>query len=322
MSSPVLALTSASKRFGDVVAVADVSLRVEPGEVYALIGLNGAGKTTLIRMVLGMVAPTTGGVEVLGRRLPDRSVWAEVGYLVEPPTAYPELTVRENLEVVRRLRHLTRSSVVEEVIDRFGLVEFADRRTRTLSQGNAQRLGLAKAFLHRPSLVILDEPVNALDPAGVVELRELLLDLARAQETTVLLSSHLLGEVSRAASRIAVLHEGHLVAELSADELASRMPERLEVAARDNDLAADVLAASGLAVRRAGDLLRLEDERAVRHPERVAAAMVAGGSPPTHLAVVEEDLEAYFLRLVAPLPARPLPARPARADRAEAFDAR
>ncbi|CAN5125049.1 ABC transporter ATP-binding protein [soil metagenome] len=322
MSSPVLALTGASKRFGDVVAVADVSLRVEPGEVYALIGLNGAGKTTLIRMVLGMVAPTTGGVEVLGRRLPDRSVWAEVGYLVEPPTAYPELTVRENLEVVRRLRHMTRSSVVEEVIDRFGLVEFGDRRTRTLSQGNAQRLGLAKAFLHRPSLVILDEPVNALDPAGVVELRELLLDLARAQETTVLLSSHLLGEVSRAASRIAVLHEGHLVAELSADELASRMPERLEVAARDNDLAADVLAASGLAVRRAGDLLRLEDERAVRHPERFAAAMVAGGSPPTHVAVVEEDLEAYFLRLVAPLPARPLPARPARADRAEAFDAR
>ena len=137
-------------------------------------------------------------------------MWSQVGYLVESPTAYPELTVRENLEVARRLRKLPDAAGVERAIDLLGLRPYADRQARKLSLGNAQRLGLAKALLHSPSLLVLDEPVNGLDPAGVAEVRELLVELAREQGVTVLLSSHLLGEVARTASRIGVLHEGRL----------------------------------------------------------------------------------------------------------------
>jgi ABC-2 type transport system ATP-binding protein len=139
-AAPVIEIAHLSKRYGDIVAVDDVSLRVEQGQIYALLGLNGAGKTTLIRTLLGMIAPTAGTVHVLGADVSagDRSAWARTGYLVEAATAYPELTVRENLEVVRRLRHLPASA--DDIIERLALTEYADRRARELSLGNLQRL--------------------------------------------------------------------------------------------------------------------------------------------------------------------------------------
>jgi ABC-2 type transport system ATP-binding protein len=188
---------------------------------------------------------------------------------------------------------------VERAIDLLGLRPYADRQARKLSLGNAQRLGLAKALLHEPSLLVLDEPVNGLDPAGVAEVRELLVDLAREQGVTVLLSSHLLGEVARTASRIGVLHEGRLVDEFDTGALAIRVHRRLEVEAREPGRAARVLRAAGYAVAEAPDGLVLEGEPAVTYPERVATALVQAAEPPTRLAVTEEDLESYFLRLVS-----------------------
>ncbi|MEP7018403.1 MAG: ABC transporter ATP-binding protein, partial [Actinomycetota bacterium] len=237
----------------------------------------------------------------------DRSVWSQVGYLVESPSAYPELTVRENLEVVRRLRKVDDHSCVNDAIDLFGLRPYAGRRARALSLGNVQRLGLAKAFLHRPSLLLLDEPVNSLDPAGVVEVRDMLVDLARNHGVTVFLSSHRLAEVARVATRIGVLHQGRLVDEFDADALASRVRARLEVGARDIVRAAAALreagfeardSAAGGAVPAGSRMLVLDDIKALEHPELVASALVRGGEPPTRIAVVEEDLEKYFLRLV------------------------
>lgn len=306
MRAPVIAVRGVTKRYRQVVAVDNVTLDVQPGEVYALLGLNGAGKTTLIRMLLGMVRPTAGTVEVTGRRVTDRDIWSQVGYLVESPAAYPELTVRENLEVVRRLRKVDDRSCVDRAIDLFGLRPYAGRRARALSLGNVQRLGLAKAFLHRPSLLLLDEPVNSLDPAGVVEVRDLLVSLARDHGVTVFLSSHRLAEVARVATRIGVLHQGRLVDEFDANALATRVFTRLEVGARDIVQAARVLRRAGFEAREPaggsfpGDtrLLVLEDIQALQHPELVAAALAAAGEPPTRIAVVEEDLETYFLRLV------------------------
>ena len=298
MNPPVIALHGVSKSYGTVHAVDKVSLQVHAGEVYALLGLNGAGKTTLIRLLLGMVRPTTGTIEVLGRPLSDRSVWSQVGYLVESPSAYPELSVRENLEVVRRLRKLDKTTQVEDAIELFGLGRYADRRARTLSLGNSQRLALAKAMLHRPSLVVLDEPVNGLDPAGVVEVRELLAELAHEHHMTVFLSSHILGEVARLATRIGVLHEGRLIDEFTASSLNERMHRHLEVVTRDNVRALEVLGSAGVAARAFKSMIVLEDPWATDNPEAVATALVNGGAPPTRLGVVEEDLESYFLRLV------------------------
>ena len=299
MSGPVITVRGVSKRYSQVVAVDNVSLDVQPGEVYALLGLNGAGKTTLIRMLLGMVRPTAGSLEVSKRRVTDRAVWSQVGYLVESPSAYPELSVRENLEVVRRLRKIPDHSAVDYAIDLFGLRPYADRRARTLSLGNEQRLGLAKAFIHRPSLLVLDEPVNSLDPAGVVEVRSLLVNLARDEGVTVFLSSHRLSEVARVATRIGVLHHGRLVDEFDANALASRVHARLEVGARDIVRAARALRGAGLDSRDSAGGLVLEDSWALHHPELVATALVRGGEPPTRLEVTQEDLETYFLRLVS-----------------------
>ena len=298
MSAPAISVREVSKRYGDVQALDAVTLDVQPGDVYALLGLNGAGKTTLIRILLGMVRPTGGHVELAGHRVGDRTTWARVGYLVESPSAYPELSVRENLEIARRLRKLPDRGVVDEAIELFGLRQYADRRARALSLGNAQRLGLAKALLHRPSLVILDEPVNGLDPAGVVEIRALLVDLAREHGMTVLLSSHLLAEVARVATRIGVLHEGRLVDELDTSDLASRVLPRLEVRTRNTDRAMKVLEDAGARPRRVPEGLVLEAPWAVEHPETVATALVEAGEPPTRLTVSVEDLETYFLRLV------------------------
>jgi ABC-2 type transport system ATP-binding protein len=223
------------KRYGDLTAVEGLSLQVARGEIYAFLGLNGAGKTTTIRMLLGMIKPTSGTAYVLGTRvrLGSREPWARVGYLVETPRAYPELTVYENLEVARRLHPGTAPQAVGQAIERLGLAAYANRRAATLSHGNAQRLGLAKALLHDPELLILDEPANGLDPAGIVEIRELLLELTRERGITVFMSSHILAEVSRLARRIGIIHEGHLLQELSINELERNRRRRLLLRARD-----------------------------------------------------------------------------------------
>src|SRR5512133_1556978 len=200
------------KQYGKVTAVEDLSLRVAEGEIYAFLGLNGAGKTTTIRMLLGMIRPTTGSATVLGTQveLGSSRPWKDVGYLVETPRAYPELTVYENLDVTRRMHPGTPVSAITDVIDHLSLQKYADIRAGNLSLGNAQRLGLAKALIHKPRLLFLDEPANGLDPAGIVEIRELLLELTREHGTTVFMSSHILAEVSRLAQRIGIIHNGRL----------------------------------------------------------------------------------------------------------------
>jgi ABC-2 type transport system ATP-binding protein len=290
-----------TKRYGRVLAVDGVSLRVERGEIYAFLGLNGAGKTTTIRTLLGMVKPTAGEARVLGQRIGvgGGRPWASVGYLVETPHAYPELSVRENLEVVRRLRPGTPRQAVGAIIERLGLAAYADRRAGTLSLGNAQRLGLAKALMHAPELLMLDEPANGLDPAGIVEIRNLLIELARERGVTVFLSSHILGEVARLAHRIGIIHAGRLLQELDVAALERNRQRRLVLSTRENDAARRVLAAAGYAVEASADgLVHVQAAAAVERPDEVAALLVRAGHAPTLLHVEQEDLEHYFLRLV------------------------
>jgi ABC-2 type transport system ATP-binding protein len=207
--------------------------------------------------------------------------------------------VRENLEVARRLHLVAAPRAVDREIERFGLGRYANARAGTLSLGNAQRLGLAKALLHEPRLLVLDEPANGLDPAGVVEVRELLRELANQQGVTVFMSSHILAEVARLATRIGIIHAGRLVEELSAEELEQRCRRRLVVDALDRQAARAVLVAAGLDVGTGEDgVLETGDEIALAHPERIAQLLVREGAPPTRLGVEQEDLEAHFLRLV------------------------
>ena len=286
-----------TKYYGDFRALHNVSLRVNEGEIYGFLGLNGAGKTTTIRTLLGMIRPSEGNVKVLGQVIgPGGSgPWSQVGHLVESPAAYPELTVRENLQIAKRMHGIKDPSAVSEVIQQLALASYADRKAGTLSSGNFQRLGLARALLHKPELLILDEPANALDPAGIVEVRELLLALAREHGTTIFMSSHILAEVDLLADRIGIIHKGEMIEELDAARLEKLRAKQLIVETRDLVKAREALA--DFEFTSVNGHLAIKDARAVKAPEMIATLLVNAGTPPTHLAIEQENLEEHFLRL-------------------------
>lgn len=210
----MLAFENVTRLFHGGAGVTDLTFKVEPCEIVALIGLNGAGKTTLMRLALGMLRPQAGTVQVLGHALEQVPAdgWAQVGALIEVPLAYPELTVRQNLRI-SCLLHACGPERVEESVTVWRLGPVVDRRFRRLSLGNRQRVGLAAALQHDPRLIVLDEPSNALDPASVILLREQLIRRARAG-AAILVSSHHLDEVARIADRVLLMNAGRLIGEL------------------------------------------------------------------------------------------------------------
>ena len=290
-----------TKHYGKVKAVENISLSVGQGEIYGFIGLNGAGKTTTIRMLLGMIRPTSGASYLNGEKIDGGNyrIWNQVGYIVEIPYSYPELTVRENLAIVSKLRGILTNQNVDQIISQLQLNSYADVRAEHLSLGNAQRLGLAKALLHRPAILILDEPANGLDPAGIVEIRELLQNLAHNHGVTVFISSHILGEMAKTTSRIGIIHEGCLLQEVDANQLELLLRKRLLINTLDKTAAMAVLFQSGykVGVNQEG-IMEILDQRAINHPEEIARLLVEADCPPTQLTVAEEDLESYFLRTI------------------------
>ncbi len=288
-----------SKHFGTVKAVDRINVTVRHGEIYGFLGLNGAGKTTTIRALLGMIRPSEGKLIVLDQALgPGGSgPWAKVGHLVESPSAYPELTVRENLEMARRLHGVKNQKAVTDIMERLSIASYADRKSGTLSMGNLQRLGLARALLHNPELIILDEPINGLDPAGVVEIRSMLISLARDHGMTIFMSSHILSEVELLATRIGIIHKGQMIEELDAAKLEQLRSKRLEIKTRDNKTAFEVLTRAGYAIAARNGHLFTNEKRAIEAPDAIATLLVNAGMAPTRLAVEQENLEEHFLRL-------------------------
>jgi ABC-2 type transport system ATP-binding protein len=293
-----------TKIFGQVRAVDSLDLRVGQGEIYGFLGLNGAGKTTTIRALLGMIHPSLGSVKVLGQPVgPNgRGPWQQVGHLVEMPSAYPDLTVLENLEVARRLQRISDQQATQRILERLGLAPYKNRKAGVLSTGNLQRLGLARALLHEPDLLILDEPANGLDPAGVVEIRELLKRLVQERGTTIFMSSHILTEVDRLATRIGIIHQGRLLEELGTAKLEELRSRRLEVRTRNLKAAQQVLNKAGFSVKIGDGSISLFEARALDAPDEVATLLVKAGVPPIMLDVVHEELEEYFLRLTGGTP--------------------
>ena len=291
-----------SKRYGNFLAVNEVSIRVRAGEIYGFLGLNGAGKTTTIRMLLGMIRPTAGEIRLVGQTLRPgkQGPWDKVGYLVEVPSAYPELTVGENIEITRRLRGLHDKKVTNQILERLQLDAYQDVRAENLSLGNAQRLGLAKALIHQPDVLMLDEPTNGLDPAGILEVRELLQELAYQHGTTVFISSHILSEIALMATRIGIIHQGLLLQEMDIDQLERLRRKRLHLQFRQVTGVIDLLARLGYKASLIDKaVVEIDDQQAVEWPEQVAKRLVEAGLLPMMLRVDEENLESYFLRTIA-----------------------
>jgi len=299
----IIRTESLTKRYGDYSVLQDISLNVYRGEIYGFLGLNGAGKTTTIRMLLGMIAPTSGEAYINGQRVlgAKPQLWQQVGYMVETPYAYPNFTVRENLRLIAKLRGLPEKQSTEAVMDRLQLARYADTKAKNLSLGNAQKLGLAKAMIHNPSVLILDEPTNALDPAGIVQIRELLRHLAKEEGVTVFISSHILEEMSKLASRIGIIHGGTLLQEISSQQFEQLRRKRLTVKVREKgELASELLRQAGYATQLADEgRIEITDESAIRQPERIAKLLVGADLPLAELTVNEEGLESYFLQRVS-----------------------
>lgn len=287
------------KKYGDTKAVDNVSIHVKQGEIYGFLGLNGAGKTTTIRLLLGLIKPDSGSCKLFGQEPKQANgIWNDVGYLIETPRSYPNLSVIENLQVICKLRNLKdKTSLIKEITARLKLRQYENKKEKNLSLGNKQRLGLAKALIHKPKLLILDEPINGLDPAGIVEIRELLKDLAEKHQTTIFISSHILSEIAKLTTRIGIIHNGGLIKEIKSSELHTQIIKKLCVAATNNEKAANILQEKGFKPTIKTETIELTDKKAIDKPEEIASLLVQQHCPPKQLYIFEEDLEHYFLRL-------------------------
>ncbi len=287
-----------TRHFGAVKALEDLDLHVPRGGVSAFLGPNGSGKTTTIRLLLGLLKPSAGSCEVLGRPAGDLQVLSRVGAMVENPSLYPHLTGRENLEITRLIRGCPRGSI-DDVLELVGLRDAADRPSQGYSLGMKQRLGLALALLHKPELLILDEPTNGLDPAGIREMRELIRDLPLRLGVTVFLSSHLLAEVEQLADHVVILAKGRMCFQGSPAELRAQGGSRMEVICGDPLRAIACLAGLGHVGQQDGERILFEANRTM--VPRVAETLVAAGIPLYGLSMREAGLEDLFLTLTEDL---------------------
>ncbi|HTU09287.1 MAG TPA: ABC transporter ATP-binding protein [Allosphingosinicella sp.] len=297
-SNPVLALDNLGKTYGrrgrGVQAVRGVSLAVGAGEVYGFLGPNGAGKSTTIRMLIGLIAPSAGRVSLFGRDLAEEpALLRRVGSLVDGGAFYPFLSGRRNLEVLART-HGGGAERIDPLLEQVGLAKDAGRKVKGYSTGMRQRLGVAAALLGDPEIVILDEPVNGLDVAGIQDMRRLIRSLAEERGKTVFLSSHLLGEVQQVCDRVAIIHKGEVVREATVTGLLDQEVTRLRVEAAPVEAAETVLRPHWQ-VERDGAALVVAAARA-EAPE-VARRLVEAGIALSGLAPVQRNLEDVFLAL-------------------------
>ena len=295
-----LATQGLTKRFGAHCAVRNLSLSVPARSVYGFLGRNGAGKTTTIRLILGLLRPTSGEVHIFGEPVKRGAGAALIGALVETPSLYDHLTGRENLDLTRRLLRLPLSDV-DRVLEKVGLTAAAARRAGTYSLGMRQRLGIARALLGRPRLLVLDEPTNGLDPDGIADMRDLLRTLPEEDDLSILVSSHLLSEVEQIATHVGLMHEGELLLEAPLASLNSGAETEVEVSVSDTSQASAALFKAGFHTRPEGEssLVVTRSDCVGWGPEVIASILVGEGLGLAHLARRQRSLEHTYHALIA-----------------------
>ncbi|WP_262849700.1 ATP-binding cassette domain-containing protein [Mumia quercus] len=298
MNDLVVQTDGLTKRYGDRLAVDSVSMTVRRGEVYGFLGPNGAGKTTTLRMMLGLIRPTAGTASVLGTTAGRPDVTARVGALVEGPGFFPYLSGRDNLRVMARYRGLGENAV-EAALARVDLTDRAGDTFKAYSLGMKQRLGVASALMGDPELIVLDEPTNGLDPAGMADMRALVFSLARGGQT-VLLSSHLLTEVQEICDRVGVINGGRLLREARVDELRGEASLRVRATPEDTAIAVAMRVAGEDAVRRTP--LGLELAMTADGAPALVRDLVTAGVDVHEVSPTERSLEEVFFEMTSEAP--------------------
>ncbi|MEG1395802.1 MAG: ABC transporter ATP-binding protein [Oscillospiraceae bacterium] len=301
MTENVLVTRALTKKYGKVAAVEDVNLTLEKGQIYGLIGRNGAGKTTIIRMVTAQTPPTGGEVELFGATSAAdlNKMRARTGAMVEIPSFYPYFTARQNLEYYRRQRGIAGKGCVDEALELVSLADTGKKIFKNFSLGMKQRLGLGLALMDHPEFLLLDEPINGLDPEGIVEFRNILLNLNRDRQTTILISSHILTELSSLATHYGFIDKGHMLEQISAVALAEKCRSCLQIAVDDAPKAATTLeTVLGLHDYEVlpNNVLRLYEH--LDQPQIVTGTLVTAGVALLGIENKKMNLEDYFMTLI------------------------
>lgn len=294
----ILKTNNLTKAYGKTNVVDSVSMHVKSGDIYGFIGKNGAGKTTFMRMVAGLAAPTRGEIELFGKGDLEKQR-TRIGSLIENPGIYPNLTARDNLEIARRSFGMTDRQAVDEMLDFVGLGGTGKKKVKNFSMGMKQRLGIALALFRNPDFLILDEPINGLDPAGIKEIRDLLVKLNTEKNITILISSHILGELSKIATRYGIIKGGTLIEEFEAEELNEKC-RRCQKLIVDNAFLAVTILEERLHITEF-DVPEPGMVRIFEHLDesaRVNKELIAGGVELRESYLAGQDLEAYFMDLL------------------------
>jgi len=297
---PLISVNGLVKQFEEVKAVDNLSFSVFPGDIYGFLGQNGAGKSTTIRMLLTLITPTAGSIELFGYKLPHHrsEILRQVGAIIERPDLYKFLSAYDNLEMFARLSGIkpTKAQLMTQ-LEKVGLAERAHSKVKTFSQGMKQRLGIAISLIHDPKLIILDEPTNGLDPQGIADMRRMILELRNEHKKTVIVSSHLLNEIEQVATRMIIIHKGKKVVEGSTAELFDPADTLVEVQTPDEHVLEKL--------QRSAWLSRFEQQEGkwvfslhAREVSTLAKDLVAMDIPLENFSKVH-SLEHLFLKLTA-----------------------
>ncbi|MCM3342423.1 ABC transporter ATP-binding protein [Paenibacillus sp. MER TA 81-3] len=299
--SAIIKTTHLTKAYGTQKAVDNLHMTVEQGQIYGFLGQNGAGKTTTIRMLLGLIKPTQGQIEIFGENMltKQKEILRRVGSIVEFSGFYENLTARENLLINAKLMGVHKKNAIEEALEIVGLQNEPAKLVGKYSLGMKQRLGIARAILHHPELLILDEPTNGLDPIGIKEIRKLITSLAEERKITILISSHILSEVEQLADQIGIIHQGKLLEEISFAELRTRNRKFLEFQVSNDNKAAMLL-------EQHFDIFDYEvhDDGKIRvyshigQQGKINKMLVEHDIEVSRIALSEDRLEDYFIKLI------------------------
>lgn len=301
MKKVVLKTYNITKKYGEQLAVDNVNMTIKKGDIYGFIGQNGAGKTTLIRLITGLIHKSGGEIELLGANEENELNKARtmVGSLIESPSFYTNMTARENLEVSRLVRNIPGKKCIDEVLELVGLKDVEKKKVKNFSLGMRQRLGIANALMGNPKLLILDEPINGLDPMGIVEIRELLKKINKEKDMTILISSHILSELSELATTYGIISNGKLIEEITAKQLSKKCRQYIDLKV-DDTARAVILLERELGI---SDYEVLEDSNIkvfsnLDNVGEVNSLLSRSGIIVESISVKGENLEEYFMNKV------------------------
>lgn len=298
MSEILLKTMGLTKQFGHHKAVDHIDVHIKRGAIYGFIGRNGAGKTTFLKMLCGLSSPTCGKVEMFGcsgRQL--QTIRSRVGCLIEAPGLYGNMTAYENLKIKCKLFGIKKPGYIEDILKTVGLEDVGAKKTKNFSLGMKQRLGIGLALVGEPDLLVLDEPINGLDPQGIVEVRDTILKLKEERNMTIIISSHILEELSKIATDYGIIHNGSLLQELTREELLKRCCERIEVTLDQPKQAIPILDSMGFTNYQVVDKEHIQIFERLNDSARLNMALAKAGIAVRGMSITSEELESYFLNL-------------------------